>query len=239
VQRYLFIDAGWTLVFPDCDLICNILRDHGYPIAEERLERTMAEVIYDHDELLGSGRRDWNTKGFFEWVLERAGVLAQHVSPIAGRLETLNAERSIWSTTRAWVRDALVRLDALGQRMSVISNADGRVAQELTQLGLAPFFEAVFDSHVVGFAKPDVRVFQHAMRELGLQPEDCVYVGDMYFIDVLGANRAGMASVQVDRYGLYDTWPGVRIPTVASLPDLLTGDQNWRSDAFFPLRAEG
>jgi HAD superfamily hydrolase (TIGR01662 family) len=236
VRPYLLIDAGWTLVFPDCALIREILRDHGYSLSEERLERAMARVVYAYDESLARGRRVWHTKGFFEEVLEQAGVEALHLSPIAARLEALNAEHSLWSTTRPWVPETLARLDAQGYRMSVISNADGRVAQEFAQLGLDGHFEAIFDSHLVGYAKPDARLFQHAMKELGLQSEDCTYVGDMYFVDVLGANRAGIAGVQVDPFGLYSEWPGIRIPTVASLPDFLRPDLDWQAEAFFPLR---
>jgi len=238
VLPYLFIDAGWTLVFPDCALIGQVLLDRGYSVSEERLARAMAHVIHDYDRSLRDGHVGWDTKGFFEQTLERAGVGAHHLSAIAVRLEMLNAERSLWATTYPWVRNALQEMDERGYRMSVISNADGRVAQEFAELGLDVHFEAIFDSHAVGYAKPDVRLFQHAMEKLGLVPKDCLYIGDMYFVDVLGANRASIAGMQVDAYGLYSEWPGVRIPSVACLPEFLTPDLNWQSEAFFPLRDE-
>jgi putative hydrolase of the HAD superfamily len=239
VRPYLLIDAGWTLVFPDCGLIGQILLEHGHSVAEERLERVLAQVVHEYDESLARGSRAWSDRSFFEEALGRAGVKAEHLSAIASQLEALNAGRSLWAKTYTWVRDALARLDAQGYRMSVISNADGRVAQEFAYLGLDVHFEAIFDSHVVGYAKPDARLFLHAIGELGLEPEGCIYVGDMYYIDMLGANRAGIAGVQVDPYGLCAGWPGMRIPTVASLPDFLTPGLDWRSEAFFPLLNQG
>ncbi len=236
VRPYLLIDAGGTLVFPDCGLIRQVLVDRGHSVTEERLERALARVVFEYDESLASGHRRWDSRGFFEDVLKRAGVKAQHLSPLAARLETLNAERSLWGSTFTWVRDALARLDARGYGMSVVSNADGRVVQEFARLDLDVHFEAIFDSHVVGYAKPDARLFEHALNQLGLEPEDCIYVGDMYYIDVLGANRAGIAGVQVDRFGLYSHLPGMRIATVAALPDFLTTDLDWHSEVFFPLR---
>jgi len=238
VRPYLFIDAGGTLVFPNSAMLSEILREHAYSVAGERLDRAVAGTVYDYDEGLASGRRQWNPHSFFEQLLERAGIQAKHVKAIAARLEALNAQRSLWSTTYPWVRETLSWLATHGYRMSIISNADGRVAQEFARLGLAAHFEAIFDSHVVGYSKPDARIFQHAMSELGLQPEDCIYVGDMYYVDVLGANRAGMAGLQVDRFGLYGKWPGMRIPTVAALPDLLSDGLNWQDESLFPLRGE-
>jgi FMN phosphatase YigB (HAD superfamily) len=136
------------------------------------------------------------------------------------------------------VRDALHCLLRQGFRMSVVSNADGRVRRQLEQLGLAKYIEQVFDSRLVGYEKPDVRLFQHTLGVLGLQPEDCLYVGDVYYIDVLGANRAGIAAVHVDAYGLYADWAGCHIRDLAALPDLLTqAGLDLSSELFFPLRS--
>src|SRR5262249_39893988 len=63
--------------------------------------------------------------------------------------------------------------------------------------GLAPFLEFVVDSAEVGLEKPDPRIFHAATGRLGLPPEACAYVGDIYEIDVLGAERAGLAAILV------------------------------------------
>lgn len=238
MRPYILLDAGWTLVFPDCPLIHQVALQHGYDVPVERLRRVMAQVTRDYDESLKSGRGGWDTVGFFERVLGGAGVRQQHVPPIARKLEIQHAEHSLWAYTYPWVHRAVARLAAQGYRMSVISNADGRVEADITALGLARYFETIYDSHVVGYAKPDPRLFQHAMRELGLRPADCLYVGDVYYVDVLGANQSGIAAVHLDPYGLYDGWPGVHIPSVAALPDWMAQGLDLRSDRLFPLRGD-
>lgn len=235
MEPYLLLDAGRTLLFPDHGVIRQVALQYGYGIPEERLRHVSAQLIRNYDELLKKGRDTWNMPTFFESLLERAGVDQQHGPPIARQLEVKHAENSLWAFTYPWVREALARLAAQGYRMSVISNADGRVGQGMTELGLTHHFEAIFDSHVVGYAKPDLRLFEHAMSELGLEPAECLYVGDVYFIDVLGANRAGIAAIHLDPYGLYDGWPGVHIPSIAALPDFLARDLDLRSEKFFPL----
>ncbi len=105
--------------------------------------------------------------------------------------------------------------------MSVVSNADGRVEEILKEVGIAPYFERIFDSAVVGIEKPDPDIFRLVLDALTLSPEDAIYVGDRVAVDVLGANRAGIPAVHLDPAGLYNDWPGVHIPTLGALPGFL------------------
>ena len=237
MQPYLLLDAGGTVLFPDHQTIGQVIHEHGYHVPEERLKRSMGEFIRQYDERL---RSDGQTQfGFYEWVLEQAGVEQTRIPLIVKQLDLMDAERCLWTYSYPWAHEALTRLIAQGYRMSIISNADGRVEMELGKAGLAGSFEKIFDSHIVGYAKPDVRLFQHAMTTLGLQPEQCLYVGDVYYVDVLGTNRSGIAAVHLDPYGLYDGWAGYHIPNVAALPDFLAQGLELRDERFFPLRQRG
>ncbi len=236
MQPYIFFDAGWTLVFPDYALLRRVTSPHGYDIVQPRWERAMAEFTRYYDEACGRGEDRWSVPHFLTWVLRRVGVERRHVPPIARLLQDLDTQRSLWHYAYPWVYETLDRLAGSGYRMSVISNADGRVRMGFEALGLADYFEQIFDSHVVGYAKPDARLFEHAMAAAGAPAEACLYVGDLYYVDVLGANSAGMAAVHLDPYNLYHGLPGVHIPSVAALPDLLSQGPNLNEERFFPLR---
>jgi putative hydrolase of the HAD superfamily len=239
LKPYIFFDAGWTLVFPDYALLDRVASRHGYDVAQDRWERAAAEFTRYYDEARKHGEDRWGLAHFCEWVLERAGVGKGHVAPISAVLQLEDARRSLWSYPYPWVYDTLDRLTEEGYRMSVISNADGRVRAGFQALRLDHYFEDIFDSHIVGYAKPDARLFEYAMEAVGARAVDCLYVGDLYYVDVLGANRAGMAAVHLDPYGLYEGLPGVHVPTVASLPELLAKATDLSSAVFFPLRSEG
>ena len=121
--------------------------------------------------------------------------------------------------------------------MAVISNSDGRVDQILQELNLRNFFEIVIDSFVVGVEKPDPFIFEIALKRLNWDPKETIYIGDIYYIDVWGANRAGLGAVHLDMMGLYDNWEGIRIPSIHELPDLLTKmDGNLHKWNLFPAR---
>jgi len=233
---YLLVDAGSTLLFPDSALVCQVARKHGHNLPEDRVRRTMAEWVWEYDEAIRRGRDAAHFEAFLLWVLEHVGVPAEAAAPTAMELWKLDTDQSLWSVTFPWVHETLSALAGQGYRLSVISNADGRVEEGLQRVGLAGHFERIFDSHLVGYEKPDVRLFQQAVSQLGVLPARCLYVGDVYYIDVLGANRSGIAAVHLDPYGLYEGWPGYHIPNLAALPAFLSQHPNWQGEEFFPLR---
>src|SRR5207244_3631002 len=94
-------------------------------------------------------------------------------------------------------RRARIRLD-VGRIVGVISNSNGSVQRALEEAGLAAHLQFVIDSSVVGIAKPDPRIFELGVRAAGTTPEETVYVGDSYFVDVVGAQRAGLGAVLFD-----------------------------------------
>jgi putative hydrolase of the HAD superfamily len=47
-------------------------------------------------------------------------------------------------------------------------------------------------SEEIGIRKPDPRIFQYAADALRIRPAECLYVGDSYRNDIIGAKTAGM-----------------------------------------------
>ncbi len=233
MHPYLLLDAGGTVLFPNERVMHEIILENGYDIPAEQLLLWMTRFIRYLDGLLKSDGQEH--VGFLEWVLEHAGVEPHDVPALTMRLKQADEQNSLWDVTYPWVHETLARLTAEGYRLSIISNATGRVERGLVDAGLRRYFDRVFDSHYVGYSKPDVRLFRHALMALGLQPAECLFVGDLYYVDVLGANRAGIAAVHLDPYGLYDGWAGHHIPNIAALPDLMVEHPDLTDRGFFPL----
>ena len=59
-----------------------------------------------------------------------------------------------------------------------ITNATTRLDEHLDKLRLTTEFDHVFNSSEMGFAKPDVQIFELACDRLGLTPSDVVFVDD-------------------------------------------------------------
>ena len=96
--------------------------------------------------------------------------------------------------------DTIPLLDALPQRLGVITNAElGFQLSKIEAMGIAPRFEHVIASGEVGHAKPDARIFQAAVQRFGVAPERAAYVGDRLHTDAIGAAEAGLAGVWLVR----------------------------------------
>ena len=63
---------------------------------------------------------------------------------------------------------------------------------EMEMFGLTRFIKFSILSSQVGFKKPDVRLFEMAMKKLSVQPAESVYIGDSPGKDLVGAKKAGM-----------------------------------------------
>ena len=86
-------------------------------------------------------------------------------------------------------------LSAAGLRLGVVSNSDGRVEEALAAAGIRDRFDVILDSALVGVEKPDPAIFRAALAALGVAPEEALYVGDLYDVDVVGARAAGIEGV--------------------------------------------
>ncbi|QJE00362.1 HAD family hydrolase [Massilia forsythiae] len=97
------------------------------------------------------------------------------------------------------VLSGLQRLQQLNGTVLVGSISNGNA--DLQAIGLSHHFKVSVAAHQLGVAKPDAAIFLAACRELGVAPEDAVYVGDDVLLDVQGAQRAGLRAVWMNRTG--------------------------------------
>lgn len=110
-------------------------------------------------------------------------------------------------------------------RRGIISNGDSQSQREkIAVVGLAGRFEPVLISGDIDVPKPDARIFLEACERAGRAPGECLYVGDRPETDALGAARAGMTGVWVDRQGTGGAPQGIiEISTLAELPGVVEG----------------
>jgi putative hydrolase of the HAD superfamily len=123
-----------------------------------------------------------------------------------------DAEAEAWFETylheyrAAWTLhdDALAALRALsGFRLGIITNGVTHFQQpKLDALEITPFFEHVITSGDFGAVKPDPSIFLHACSVFGVSPTEAAYVGDRLHTDAIGASKAGLLGIWLDRNGL-------------------------------------
>ncbi|MEX2245316.1 MAG: HAD family hydrolase [Dehalococcoidia bacterium] len=102
---------------------------------------------------------------------------------------------------RAMFDDAFETLDWLrdrGYRLGCVTNrvfGGPRFAEELRELGLDRYFEAVAVSCDAGYLKPHAKLFEHALEAMGAAANETAMVGDSLRADVEGAQALGMTAI--------------------------------------------
>ena len=91
---------------------------------------------------------------------------------------------------------------------------------KIEKSGLMPYVDAIVVSEDAGVRKPDARIFEIMAQKLNLDCRECVYVGDTFSLDIVGAYNAGMKPIWI--------WPSERakpsefeVTRISRLSDLL------------------
>jgi putative hydrolase of the HAD superfamily len=160
------------------------------------------------------------------WVTEQAGgrpCRAQIRAAVPARVRALRAD----TTLRADAVTALTAIRARGLRTGVVSDCTQELPAFLPALPVAPLLDTQVFSVELGICKPDPAIYMAACEQLGVDPEDCVYVGDGGSRELSGAAALSMTAVRLaapDLAGhlLFDADTAFTGPSVPSLTDVLT-----------------
>lgn len=213
--KTIFFDIGNTLLFPTRPVILASLYKQGIIPTLEQWHAIERATKKKFDEIVQRGgpadHGFWFM--FYTRLLQEFGI---HDDAVRNSLVEATRISSNWCDLRPGTREFLKRV---GKQypLAVISNADGKIAAVLEHCGIADCFASITDSGVVGCEKPAHAIFEAALRSMNAEPEQSLYVGDVYSVDYLGATRAGMQAMLFDISGAYRD---VSLPRVESLGEL-------------------
>lgn len=218
----LFLDAGGVLCHPAWTRVSDALAASGVTVPADALARAepLAKKQIDEASVIGAttdASRGWL---YFNTVLEHAGVTPSHATDAAlAVLREYHGTENLWEHVPDDVRPALRAFRALGLRLVVVSNANGRLRHLFDRLGLTPLVDVLFDSYECGVEKPDPKLFALALEASGARADATAHVGDLYHVDVAGARNARLREgILLDPLGLY---PQADCRRIESLHDLL------------------
>lgn len=63
-------------------------------------------------------------------------------------------------------------------RLAILSNWDDRLELLLDHHEISPYFEAIFNSHHIGMAKPDEESYRYVLEQLQVKPEELLFIDD-------------------------------------------------------------
>lgn len=230
IQR-VFFDLGLTLAESDVpSRYVEYFAQMGRQVSPQGAQRAyhLANKYFmrEHRGALGKGNKE---------------VLRQFLYRVCGELNMPELGEGLYELALAdrrpakwtafpFTREVLQDLRARGLRTGLISNWDPSCRSVLEQNGLTPYLDPILVSSEVGVEKPDRRIFEKALELSGEDPRECLYVGDNYYDDGVGASQVGMAFCILnppDKLGIEELdlpWCVPDIRGVAGVVDALNGE---------------
>ncbi|MBI3474104.1 MAG: HAD family hydrolase [Acidobacteria bacterium] len=213
--KFIFFDVGNTLLFPNRDRIHAPLADRGLtPDATvlRNLERTTKNQ-FDARMV-----QDGSTDHSFWWMFytQLLAKIGLNDDGVRDQLVTNIRQSANWDIIPPGTREHLQQIGAR-YKISVISNADGKIEDVLARCNIADCFQTITDSGLVGVEKPHPEIFRQALQKMNAAPEESLYVGDMYSVDYLGATGAGMQAILMDVPGAYHERGVARVESLEEL----------------------
>jgi HAD superfamily hydrolase (TIGR01549 family) len=154
----------------------------------------------------------------YEYLCKQLGITANC-------REIACAVQEVYNLSGSWqlipkVLETLGALRDQGLRLAIISNWTKNLEGILQALGLSRYFKCIIVSTVVELYKPQPEIFHLAATKLGIEPYQCLHVGDSIDADVNGALAAGFKAVLFDPTGMNQNKNNAA-PTITALPELL------------------
>jgi len=142
-------------------------------------------------------------------------------------------ETDYWETVKSHTSlfpEAIEVLQRLNDhyQVALITNTQGQKTAGTHRISLYPELEQYFAAIIVAGEggippKPDSDPFRRCLAQLGVAPEEAVYVGDDWRIDVCGSENAGLRPIWLKHHSVKRNWPDIRtsLPVITDLEQLL------------------
>ncbi len=108
-----------------------------------------------------------------------------------------------------------------GYTLGMVSNRESPYQAEMQNMKLDCYFQFFLAGGEINSFKPDALIFEHALELAGTCAHETMYVGDNYFADIVGSQRAGLTPVLYDPINLFPDADCAVIKSLAEIPALL------------------
>jgi len=104
-------------------------------------------------------------------------------------------------------------------KLAILSNGQSKSQHDkISHCDMDDYFEEIVVSGDIGINKPKKEIFEIMAEKLGVKCEECVFVGDVFSSDIIGAIKANMVPVWIvgdpERPSSYK---GIRIANISEL----------------------
>jgi len=206
--RAVIFDYGMVLTGPpDPEAHAALLRITGLPLTRFESLYWADRHAYDEGKLTGLA--------FWQKLVRDAGLALS-----AEKVEELNQwDARLWTTENPAMLDWQLELKQRGLLTAILSNMGDNVLENMMrEFDWLPRFDVLVWSFQLRMAKPDPAIYLHVLNELGVRPEEALFIDDK-LVNIHAAQALGMPAIQFTNVAkLRDDLIAAGLDTVLPLP---------------------
>ena len=203
IKGYLF-DYGATLDTAGChwgQMLWASCRRCGVPVTEQQFRDAYVygERTLGSRNLIAPEDTFYTTLGVklrleFCFLMQAGALKTDEGEAALMRERVLN---DVYKRVLDTTKESRIVLEKLRKNyeMVLVSNFYGNIRTVLKEFGLDVFFKDIVESAEVGIRKPDARIYEIGVRELGFEPAEVAVVGDSFQKDMMPAKQIGCCAV--------------------------------------------
>lgn len=183
--RAVVFDYGMVLTDkPDADAYATLLRITGLP--EDRFEPLYWADRHAYDEGKLTGLEFWQKL-----------ILAAELNLSPETVQELNHwDARMWTTENPVMLAWQLELKKHGFLTAILSNMGDNVLENMKrEFDWLPRFDVLVWSYQLRMAKPDPAIYHHVLDDLGVRPEEALFLDDK-LINIEAAQAVGMQAIQ-------------------------------------------
>lgn len=209
----VFFDAGLVILHPNANKIRNLLKDKVdiSSCSPKQLVDAYTYTIYkrDNSELI-----DLSAEWFWKNWCKEVGINCQNHDVVKDTLDNYDKfadEERLWDVLDKDIVKVLLYLKERNIKITIVSNSDGRLRDDIKLSGLDKFVDVAIDSHIEGVSKPNLKIFEIACDRSNISnKENVCFVGDEVRSDILPSKKFGFGKIfHYDRLDIYRDLEGV------------------------------
>jgi len=95
------------------------------------------------------------------------------------------------------VIETLNKTMEIGYKNYILSNHVPELAVIVENVGLKKYFNRIYTSANIGYEKPNLNIYEYVLKELKIEKNTCIIIGDSYNADIKGGEKSGIKSILV------------------------------------------
>jgi len=209
----IFFDAADTLFYIDKGLgntYASVAKQYGADPDPNLLKKAFSKAFTSAPPLAFGGVSDEERKtleknywkNIVDTVYQEVGMFDKFDEHFDELFEVFRTDA--W-TIFPETKKVLSTLKDKNYRLGIISNFDSRVYDVMRNLQINEYFDKFVISSEAGHAKPDPNIFHVALHKMGVDPKECLHIGDNIYNDFHGPRALGIQALLLDRENEYES----------------------------------